>query len=1419
MPHVTKLVNFFEGLSGGQVVPSKSQSNFRHSFQHGFSSPLFPKTFDAGMEQTCKSGIPTKSNDFTDNAHIEKQSKSIFSGIYDRISDIFKGSSLMQSTDSVIQQLSDTRQEDVREEQKSRVNDVEWVERNNNSEEILCKVKQNGHGNGLIERERISLTGQNQLLGSTRKSAYLIGEDTKNASQETGTKKGKVSKDSGLTETTNAKERFLHARNDLKEANAIGNRLPKFSLLSNGSGAGSQYESESITSIQSQFADDELNHEINIQKQSHDWKETGEKLCKATSGSSGIYTGSVTTLSNMVEERQGVEHQTCSTKRYVDDVSSGNQLPSRIKYPSEPTILQPCKARTLTQENILNIKDSSVSIYSLENKSGCTESVTASQFSLFSSEKETRESIAEHTRESLKEHKKCMKIAEPRRLKKGRKVLEEEGFLIIVDEEGSGSTHLAWDLLLEDKSKEKYNLLDVYTFPVCIRSKEPVIILVDDAFGATKLNEPALETCLKYVKLCKKKRSSRTVKIIFTIKHHIASQCKRKLSDYKKCIVDLDDPKIQLDGDEMFEISKAIVENNRDELKIQLSSETDPHRLKPPSKKWELISESFLTELADVALPSGFPKKFRQFLDTRANIRQGLTFFTRPTEDLLDEIIYMKRSEYQSDLDKNLTLMMIAVCGEKLKLEKIGSIDANRHRSIDKPSTKMTKRKFRGKIKTKEEATETPWWIEIINHYAKHCPKSLFESVKKGLDLLKGNYIKENMKGVFEFASPCVKNAVLISCSQDFPQFILKLCDLPFFKDYVCTDSCFEMDNTRFIQIDVLNKSLCSEANEKLKTLCDGGDTEAFAKHRLFNDPTFLQQFIESFGKETDRLSKMLMNDGEKDGRCVISCAIENKPHSSHQKTSNLAYSIILHKAWSQKRKICAEWTSRKELEVITYCCEQGHKEVYFELRRKYKIPVNYECLQLAIKSGTFAIVEDILGSIGKDISDEEKCKCMELALLKYTKSPLKSRHEVVNALLKFVSVDYKIKGVDPIIHTATKTNDARVIVTLEVFDGDINITNSHGKTILHEAIKRNKAAFLLMALKHGADQKKADKHGYLPIHEGAKENKPYMIELLMEADFDIAVATDRSGRQPLHYAAIYNSVEAANCLIEHDVGIDVYDCEQKTPLHYAAESGKGTVIHSLLEAHADTRKEDKYGRSPLVLACKSRNVKGFKRLIRDESAMESVSVQNECLFIAVEENQAEILKMMVEKGVDINQKNRDGKTLLHFAIEVNAGMVQQLIEEKVDVNIACNNMFPVHVAASEGRVEVIQMLAEAGAGINEVTLDSGDTVLHIAIENGHNELAINILEEDNSLIGFRNKRGEVPLHIAARHGNLSVTHALLNSGAERSPINKCFETPLTLVKEKLSELGNHIHTKEYENHYKVMMLLSGHRVMRETAL
>lgn len=149
-------------------------------------------------------------------------------------------------------------------------------------------------------------------------------------------------------------------------------------------------------------------------------------------------------------------------------------------------------------------------------------------------------------------------------------------------------------------------------------------------------------------------------------------------------------------------------------------------------------------------------------------------------------------------------------------------------------------------------------------------------------------------------------------------------------------------------------------------------------------------------------------------------------------------------------------------------------------------------------------------------------------------------------------------------------------------------------------------------------------------------------------------------GQTPLHWAASSGYCQFIRLFLEHGAEINSLDDRGSTPISHAAVGGKVRAVEVLLEAGADPKILDS-GRHPLDTA-------GF----------------------ACSSGQIDVLEVLVDHGIDLNKRYKNGDTLL------------------------C-------VAALSGRLEVVNYLLEQGADPN-LTNDNGDTALSYAENSDHED-------------------------------------------------------------------------------------------------
>ncbi|MDD5456796.1 MAG: ankyrin repeat domain-containing protein [Candidatus Margulisbacteria bacterium] len=167
---------------------------------------------------------------------------------------------------------------------------------------------------------------------------------------------------------------------------------------------------------------------------------------------------------------------------------------------------------------------------------------------------------------------------------------------------------------------------------------------------------------------------------------------------------------------------------------------------------------------------------------------------------------------------------------------------------------------------------------------------------------------------------------------------------------------------------------------------------------------------------------------------------------------------------------------------------------------------------------------------------------------------------------------------------------------------------------------------------------------------------------------------------------------------------------------------------------------------------------------------------EKELLINAAKDGHLEIVKLLIAKGINVNQKPEIGEeTALIKAIENKyVDIVRELIKAKVDVNVVIQNQeTPLIKACDKGcPFEIIEMLIKAGADVNAKAVH-GNTALYEAC--GHcgddaDDYYLPIVKlllacrADTNVQGWRET---TPLIKAVNQGHLKIVRELLEADAD----------------------------------------------------
>jgi ankyrin repeat protein len=217
-----------------------------------------------------------------------------------------------------------------------------------------------------------------------------------------------------------------------------------------------------------------------------------------------------------------------------------------------------------------------------------------------------------------------------------------------------------------------------------------------------------------------------------------------------------------------------------------------------------------------------------------------------------------------------------------------------------------------------------------------------------------------------------------------------------------------------------------------------------------------------------------------------------------------------------------------------------------------------------------------------------------------------------------------------------------------------------------------------------------------------------------------------------------------------------------------------------------------------LFYAAKKGNVNAVKKLLNNEANVNQADNENGItpLIIASGLGRADIVKLLLAKGANVNKASKEGWTPLYEAsINGRANVVKVLLNKGADVNkVDKFGKTPLHGASYLGRTEVVKvLLAAPGIDVNKADID-GRTPLYWASRDGYTGVVQALLAAPGIDVNKADKDGETPLYLASDRGHVKVVKLLLSKGANINKATESKDTPLL--------------TASYKGHMEVVKLL-----------
>lgn len=325
-------------------------------------------------------------------------------------------------------------------------------------------------------------------------------------------------------------------------------------------------------------------------------------------------------------------------------------------------------------------------------------------------------------------------------------------------------------------------------------------------------------------------------------------------------------------------------------------------------------------------------------------------------------------------------------------------------------------------------------------------------------------------------------------------------------------------------------------------------------------------------------------------------------------------------------------------------------------------------------------------------------------------------------------------------------------------------------------------------------------------ILDAVKNNDLEKAKVLIERDASLVHIKDEAENTPLHHAAMIGSVEMTEYLLSKGADINAQNTQLNTPLHEAIQNRKENTSVFLIKKGADVHKTNIQSQTPLHKAASLNQKRTGEILIAKGASIDPVDRWQRTPFLVVARQTGDIEfgELLLDKGANINFKDRDNQMSLNlaawkgfndfidFLLDKGAKYYSSQRESRWilthSAKCGSSRLFQVvlnqekgllsdesfsksimDTAIMGGSVEIINLLLSKNIPLNNEANRYGWTPVHYAAFNGHAAM-IRFLDEKNFDINQRTLSGKSVYNIAEENNQGDVLQTIKELNGDTNP-------------------------------------------------